>query len=136
MHKLILKVHDCEFEIKFNTSRKTCPMCNGIGQIMDWDYGVKDECDLCLGGGKFIDTFMFNMNSDDGNILFFEKYLSKDNFVKVQLAHSLTRAWNRINENEGRIEQNDYKDNCVIIPHFKYIRPLKITTEKKEIVNV
>ena len=42
MHKLILKVSDCEFEIKFNTSRKTCPMCNGTGQIMDWDYGVEN----------------------------------------------------------------------------------------------
>ena len=130
MHKLILKVSDCEFEIKFNTSRKTCPTCNGSGQIMDWDYGVKDECGLCYSSGKFIDSFMWNMNNNDGNIFSFEKYLSKDNFIKVQLAHSLTTACNRIDDYEGRIEQDNYKDNCVIIPHFKYIRPLEITTKK------
>ena len=132
MHKLILKVHDCEFELKLKTKRKTCPSCNGTGQIMDYDFGKKDECDLCLGGRKFIDSFMRNMNDSAGNIWYFEKYLSKNDFVKVKLAHSLTSAWNRISENEGSIYQDDYKDHCVIIPHFKYSRPLILETKKKE----
>ena len=135
MHKLILKVHDCEFELKFKTKRKTCPSCNGTGQIMDYDFGKKDECDVCLGGGKFIDSFMRNMNDNDGNIWFFEKYLSKNDFVKVKLAHSLTLAWNRISENEGSIYQDDYKDHCITIPHLGYCRPIQIKT-KKERANV
>ncbi len=132
MLKLILKVHDCEFELKFKTKRKTCPSCNGTGQMMDYDFNELDQCDLCLGGRGFIDSFMRNMNDNAGNIYFFEKYLSKDDFVKVKLAHSLTSAWNRISENEGSIYQDDYKDHCIIIPHFKYCRPVILETKKKE----
>ena len=128
MTKLLLKVHDCEFEIKFKTKRKTCPSCNGTGQIMDYDFNELDECDICLGGGQFIDSFMRNMNDNAGNIYFFEKYLSKNDFVKVKLAHSLTSAWNRIDDSEGSIYQDDYKDNCIIIPHFGYLRPTEIKT--------
>ena len=136
MYKLLLKVHDCEFEIKFKTKRKTCPSCNGTGQMMDYDFNKLDECDICLGGGQFIDSFMRNMNDNAGNIYFFEKYLSKNDFVKVKLAHSLTSAWNRISENEGSIYQDDYKDHCVIIPHFGYSRPVVWETKKKERANV
>ena len=132
MDKLILKVHDCEFEIKFKTKRKTCPCCNGTGQVMDYDFNQKDQCDLCLGGGQFIDTFMRNMNDNAGHIYYFEKYLSKNDFVKVKLAHSLTSAWNRIDDSEGSIYQDDYKDNCIIIPHFGYCRPVVWKTKKKE----
>jgi hypothetical protein len=132
MIKLLLKVSDCEFEIKFKTNRKTCPLCNGTGQMMDWDFGTKDECDLCLGGRQFIDSFMRNINNEDGNIFFFEKYLNKNDFIKVQLAHSLTSKCNRLDEYMGKLEQDDYKDNCIIIPHFKYVRPTILETKKKE----
>ena len=52
--------------------------------------------------------------------------------IKVKPAHSLTLAWNRISENEGSIYQDDYKDHCVIIPHFGYCRPVIWETKKKE----
>jgi len=75
---------------------------------------------------------MRNMNDNAGHIYYFEKYLSKNDFVKVKLAHSLTSAWNRIDDSEGSIYQDDYKDNCIIIPHFGYCRPVVWKTKKKE----
>ena len=94
-----MKIKLFEHTFKFNTKRKTCPQCNGKG-IIDTDIG-KDICDLCLDSKTFINAFK---NSIDGmgigNLFFFEKYLTTQDF---EIAEKINRSNNKKNRKQGHI---------------------------------
>ena len=85
---MTLAIRGVTFNLNFLTNRKTCSTCNGKGQVLVWDLNCYDGCEECNGSSTF-ESQILNCLEGYGNIFFLDKYLSKDDFEKLQLAIAL-----------------------------------------------
>ena len=97
MEKYNFKIGSNIFTLKPLTKRKTCPVCNGKGWVTYPDTGEKDGCELCGGmpNCSFKSVVIACLEDSSLNYLFLEKYFSKDDFEKFELAQKLSNEMDR-----------------------------------------
>lgn len=112
MSTLTFKVGATTFTLTPLTKRKTCPVCNGKGWVKYPDTGEKDACEICDGlAGTFIQSVMACLDDSSLNHLYLEKYFSKDDFQKFELAQKLS---NEMDRNYELTNSNAYENT----PHW------------------
>ena len=97
MDKYNFKIGAIKFSITALTKRKTCPVCNGKGWVKYPDTGEKDACEFCGGipNCSFKSVVIGCLDDSSLNYLFLEKYFSKDDFEKFELAQKLSNEMDR-----------------------------------------
>ena len=110
---ITFKIRGVTFNLNFTTKRKTCSTCNGKGQALVWDTNSYDQCDDCAGGMTF-ESQILNTLEGDGNIFSLKKYLSDDDFEKLELA----QAFNRECDKSFDYEKEPYQET----PHWVTIK--------------
>ena len=112
MDKYNFKIGSNNFTLTPLTKRKTCPLCNGKGWVEYPDTGEKDGCELCGGlAGTFKQAVIACLEDSSLNHLFLEKYFSKDDFEKFELAQTLIRE---MDKNYELTKANAYENT----PHW------------------
>ena len=115
--KIELKTIHNTVIVKSKTNRKTCPCCNGSLNI-DTDEG-KQACTTCGElAGDFLTALDVSLTSSEGNLSFFEKYFSKDDFVKLQLIKTIEDLrdayYESIDNNLMQIQGNAQRTNLIV----------------------
>ena len=103
--------------VKSKTNRKTCPSCNGSLNI-DTDEG-KQACTICGGlAGDFLTALKVSLTSSEGNLSYFEKYFSKDDFVKLELIKTIEDLrdahYESIDNNLMQIQGKAQRTNLIV----------------------
>jgi len=115
--KIELKTIHNTVVVKSKTNRKTCPSCNGSLNI-DTDEG-KEGCSICGGlAGDYLTALNISLTSSEGNLWFFEKYFSKDDFVKLQLIKTIEDLrdahYESIDNNLSQIQGKSQRTNLIV----------------------
>ena len=102
--------------VKSKTNKKTCPCCNGSLQI-DTDEG-KDGCNICGMSGDYLTALDVSLASSEGNLSYFEKYFSKDDFVKLELIKTIEELrdahYESIDNNLMQIQGKAQRTNLIV----------------------
>ena len=115
--KIELKTIHNTVIVKSKTNRKTCPCCNGSLNI-DTDEG-KHSCTTCgETSGDYLTALYVSLTSSEGNLYFFEKYFSKDDFVKLELIKTIEDLrdahYESIDNNSSQIEGKTQRENLIV----------------------
>ena len=101
---------------KCKTNRKTCPSCKGSLNI-DTDEG-KDGCNICGMSGDYLTALDVSLASSEGNLSYFEKYFSKDDFVKLKLIKTIENLrdahYESIDNNLMQIQGKAQRTNLIV----------------------
>ena len=102
--------------VKSKTNRKTCPSCKGSLNI-DTDEG-KDGCNICGMSGDYLTALNISLTSSEGNLSYFEKYFSKDDFVKLELIKTIEELrdahYESIDNNLMQIQGKAQRTNLIV----------------------